>query len=62
MAALADKPERILRLIKYPEINKAGCYVVNLYINGFVQEVIIDDYFPVLPGTNKLAFGQSRDK
>lgn len=43
-------------MIKTPDINSAGIYEVNLYINGTTVPVVIDDYFPVLPGTNTPAF------
>ena len=51
LAALASKPERILKLIKTESVNEAGCYVVNLCVNGTWQDIVVDDYFPVNPST-----------
>ena len=45
------------KLLITQEKNASGLYVINLCINGTWQEVIVDDYFPVLPGSNVLAFG-----
>ena len=62
LAALTGKPERIIRIIKSGEVNKSGLYVINLCVNGYWQDVIVDDSFPVLSGTNKLAFAHARMK
>ena len=40
----------------------AGCYVVQLCVNGTWQDIVIDDFLPVHPGTNRLAFGSSRNQ
>lgn len=62
LAALAANPKRITKLIRNEEPNAAGCYVVCLCINGTWQDVVIDDYLPVKPGTDNLAFGASNNE
>jgi hypothetical protein len=34
-------------LLEIKEINKAGCYVINLNLNGNWFKAVIDDWFPV---------------
>ena len=50
MAALAANPDRIKKLFKTIIPNQSGCYVLNLYVNGTPQEVVVDDYIPVIAG------------
>lgn len=59
LSALAAKDERIRKLFRTTEPNKAGCYVMRLYVGGIQQDVVVDDYFPSLNG--KLVFGSSKD-
>ena len=61
LAALAAKPDRIKKLFKTHETNSSGCYVVKLCINGTWQEIVIDDYLPVHPGTKRICFGSSKN-
>jgi hypothetical protein len=41
------------------EVNKAGCYVIKLCVNGAWQEVMIDDYLPVSYGCHEPFFGKA---
>ena len=49
-----------MKLIKTAEINTAGCYVIQLCINGIWEDIVIDDFLPIIPGSNKIAFGHAR--
>ena len=60
LSTLASKPERIMKLIKTTEVNSAGCYVIQLCINGIWEDIVVDDFLPIVPGSNNIAFGHSR--
>ena len=60
LVALAAKPDRIKKLFKTTAPNKAGCYVLNFYINGILEEVVIDDLIPVDPVSGNPCFGKSK--
>ena len=62
MSGLTEYPEQIENLIANPEINASGIYVVCLYINGVRTPVIVDDYIPCNPGTNRPAFVSTNDE
>ena len=47
-------------MIKTKEVNAAGCYVVTLCVNGLWDEIVVDDYLPFNPDTEKVAFGSSK--
>lgn len=60
---MGNKVKRVLDLLAVKEINKAGCYAVNLNINGKSFTVVIDDNFPVKYDKNgqiKPAFTKSK--
>ena len=40
------------------EANRAGCYALQFYVNGEVQEVVVDDYFPYNEKSKKWAFSR----
>ena len=46
LAALAEVPGRVESMFNTKEVNAAGIYSINFYINGKKQEVIVDDYIP----------------
>jgi calpain-15 len=48
-----------MELFDIKEVNKAGIYMVTLYINGIETPVLIDDYLPTKYG--KPAFASSND-
>jgi len=60
VSALAAKPKRIERLFKTKTVNAAGCYVINLCVNGTWQDIIVDDYLPTDSNTGDLVFARSR--
>ena len=47
LSAIAEDPAKIQSMIETKEINKAGVYLLNFYINGIKTPVIVDDYLPV---------------
>ena len=47
VATLAEKNERIENIFVGQQFNPNGLYRVKLRVNGFIREVIIDDYVPV---------------
>jgi len=40
------------------EYNSVGVYVVNVYVNGSLMEIVVDDFIPVDTRTNKPLFAQ----
>ena len=46
MSALAENPDRIIRLFATDMINDFGIFAVNMKKNGEAKEFVIDDYFP----------------
>jgi hypothetical protein len=60
LAALAENPERVRRLIYNKSINKVGCYLVKFYLNGVAHGVMVDDRFLVKNNTIKLIFSEAR--
>ena len=58
LSALAEYPARIKRIFRTQEVNAAGCYAVQLYINGEKRVVVVDDYFPYDTATSTWAFSQ----
>ena len=47
-------------IVGHNNVNDVGIYVIFFYINGIKTPVFIDDYLPVHPGTNKIAFCTSK--
>jgi calpain-15 len=43
---IAEYPNRLEKLFKVKEINKAGIYSIQFYIDGEIKNVIIDDRIP----------------
>jgi calpain-15 len=46
LSVLATDPNFIKSLFVNPEINKAGIYAINFYINGEKTQIIVDDAIP----------------
>ena len=42
------------------EVNEAGVYLINLFVNGIKTPVIVDDYFPCYK-SGKIAFCKSQE-
>ena len=61
ICALAEKPERVKAKFMTKEINEAGIYLINFFINGKETPVIVDEYLPI-KSDGSLAFAQSTDR
>ena len=46
ISALAEEPGRIESLFNTQEVNAAGIYSLNFFLNGKRQEVFVDDFVP----------------
>ncbi len=62
IAAIAEYPERIERILATKQMNREGIYGVNFCLNGIWQEVVIDDAFPCKKSSRKPAFCTSESK
>lgn len=51
-------PNVIQQIFKTKEVSPDGCYEIYIYTNGEYKILIIDDYFPVIKGTNTLRFAK----
>lgn len=58
IAALCEFPSLINQIFITKEVNKDGLYKVILFIDGEYQVVLVDDWFPVIKGTNILYFAK----
>jgi hypothetical protein len=58
LASMAEFPARIKRIFVTKEVNKAGCYAVEIYIAGQLRTVMIDDRFPYNERIGKWAFSR----
>jgi calpain-15 len=47
LSAMAEVPERIFARFITKEPNKAGIYLMSLFVNGTEVPIIVDEYFPV---------------
>ncbi len=55
----AREPTLLETIFKVKQVNKAGIYVVQLYVDGIVQDIIIDDLLPCHPDTGLPIFATS---
>lgn len=55
ISALAEYPDRIEKLFLSTEINEGGIYGVRICKDGLLQEIVVDDYLPII-NKNTLAF------
>lgn len=62
LAAVAEYPDRIKRLIRYHEPNPNGVNCVALNITGLWEDIILDDRIPYNPAKKKAAFCRSVGK
>ena len=58
LSSLAEYPDRIKKIFLTDETNAAGCYAVQVYINGEKQTVVVDDYFPYDTNQEQWAFSR----
>ena len=61
LSALVYFPNIIKKLFITKEKNNQGIFSINLCKDGLLQEVLIDDFFPVEKKTNKLVFSSSKN-
>ena len=47
MASIAAEADDVRGLFKYDDVNPAGIYAVELYVNGVKEIVVVDDFVPV---------------
>lgn len=59
LSGLAEYPPLIGRLFEFDEKNPYGFYPIWLHINGSWKRYIVDDYLPVVKGSNRLAFSRT---
>jgi len=59
ISSLAEFPQRIENIFLTKEVNEAGCYALQLYVNGELRIVVVDDYFPYCPHKSDWAFSRS---
>ncbi len=57
LASLAEQDYRIKSIFPNLDINPNGFYMARILHNGVLQEVVVDDYFPVF-SNNKFGFAQ----
>lgn len=58
IASLCEFPNLIYQIFLSKEVSKNGYYELVLFIDGRYQIVILDDYFPVVKGTNLIYFAR----
>ena len=46
---MAEIEGRIESMFNTKEVNAAGIYSINLYVNGVREEVVVDEYIPCDP-------------
>ena len=61
IGALAEFPKIIKNLFISDKKNKNGIYGLKICKDGFLQEIVIDDYFPVNKDDDKYCFTHSKD-
>ena len=58
LASLAEYPERIKRIFLTKEVNEAGIYALQFFVNGEKKTVVVDDYFPYSEENEQWAFSR----
>jgi calpain-15 len=58
---LAELPSNIIDRFETKEINKAGIYLVTLFVNGIKTPVVVDDWIPV-NRSNRPVFASNKDQ
>ena len=59
LSALAEVSGRVESMFNTKEVNAAGIYSINFYVNGKKQEVIVDESIPCDPENGLPAFAYS---
>ena len=58
ISILLSYPHLINQIFKTKTVSKEGCYELYIFANGEYKIVVIDDYFPIIKGTNSLRFAK----
>lgn len=58
LAAMTEYPKLVYQIFRTKDTSIKGYYEICLFIDGEWQIVILDDFFPVLEGTNKFKFAK----
>ena len=58
LSSLAEKEGRVEKIFITKEVNAAGCYAVQLFVNGEKMIVVVDDYFPYDPHKEQWAMSK----
>ena len=58
VSSIAEFPDRIRAIFLTEELNDAGCYAVELHINGEKHTVVVDDRFPYCTQKETWAFSR----
>lgn len=59
VSALAEREKRVRAIFVTKEANDAGCYVVQVYVSGCLQTVVLDDAVPCRRASKVPAFTRS---
>ena len=61
LASLAHEKDRIKNLFIHPtnKVNASGIYIVQMYVNGKLHPIVIDDYVPVEADSGEPVFCKS---
>jgi len=59
LSALAEHPDRIIKIFTTDMISQSGLYYLQLFLLGEPIQVAIDDYLPCTWEDNKVAFAKS---
>ena len=64
LASLAQEKDRIKNLFIHPtnKVNASGIYIVQLWVNGKLQPIVVDDYIPVEAESGEPVFCKSKNK
>ena len=62
LTSLVDYPEIITKIFKTKEKNENGLFCTKICKNGYLKEIIIDDFFPYSKTENKLIFTSNKKK
>jgi calpain-15 len=61
LSSMAEFPQRIKDIFPIHKVNSAGCYPMNLCVNGQFIIIIVDDYFPYDPLNEVPAFSKANE-
>lgn len=58
LSSLAEFPDRVKKIFITKDVNQAGCYAVQMFINGERRTIVVDDRFPYDQHKEKWAFSR----